>query len=63
MRGGTSASRPAKIVTAQHYDYTGPENHPGAESPIKFLKGVTYTIPAVSTTRFHVAYFTGPDHP
>ena len=55
---------PAEIVTARHNDYTGPEkcsirdqNH-----RFKFLEGL-YIILAVPTTRFHVAFLTGPDHP
>jgi hypothetical protein len=39
---GLSAVRAAKIVTAQHNDYTGPEKCliQGWESPIKLLNGV-----------------------
>jgi hypothetical protein len=39
---GASAARPAKIVTAQHNDYTGQDNvtFQASESPVKFLKAV-----------------------
>src|SRR5258708_22292439 len=43
-RRGVSAPRPAKIVTAQHNDYTGPEkcNNRGLESPINSRKVSLY---------------------
>jgi hypothetical protein len=58
--GPGSDVRAAEIVRTRHNDYTSPEN-------VTSIAGITdqihercfYTIPAVSTTRFHVAFLTG----
>jgi hypothetical protein len=52
---GASAARAAKIVTAQHNDYTGQDN-PSLGITGQIPESRFYTIPAASTNRFHVAY-------
>ena len=55
---------PAEIVTARHNHYIGLEKSSIQDQNhrFKFREG-RYIILAVSTTRFHVVFLTGPDHP
>jgi hypothetical protein len=65
QRGRASAGQPGKIVTAPLNDYTIPEKvtSEAGESPIQFCEWCLYTIPAVSTTRFHAEFLEGSDYP
>ena len=62
--GFGDAASAAEIVTARHNDYTGPEKSTIQDQNhrFKFLEDL-YIILAVRTTRFHVVFLTGPDHP